>query len=91
MLAFSGLDRTALWNYGIQSGAQGIQAGLTAEIHPALCDKGQAERVPDKGLPRYLIVTTGQVALRITYWAVEPNTSFPTLDLLRTPMTISRH
>jgi hypothetical protein len=37
----------------------------------------------------YLTDTTGHGALRMTYWALEPKTIFPTLDLLRIPITIS--
>jgi hypothetical protein len=29
----------------------------------------------------HFIETTGQGAFKMTYWAVEPNTSFPTFDL----------
>ncbi len=62
---------------------------------------GPADGVPKNGRPRdksgageedvpgvrgHFTVTTGQWALRITYWVVEPNTSFPTLERLRVPM-----
>jgi hypothetical protein len=35
------------------------------------------------------MVTIGQGAFKITYWAVEPNNIFPTFDFRRTPLTIS--
>jgi len=34
-------------------------------------------------------VTTGQEAFKMMYCAVDPNSSFPTLDLRWTPMMIS--
>ena len=37
----------------------------------------------------YLTAKTGQGASRITYCAVEPNTNFPTFDLLLTPIITS--
>jgi len=37
----------------------------------------------------HFIETTGQGAFKMRYWTVEPNTSFPTFDLFRTPMIIS--
>ena len=37
----------------------------------------------------YFIVTTGQGALMIIYWALEPNSNLPTFDRRLMPMTIS--